>query len=237
MRTLFLLLLVTICTVLTAAPAGQAQAPLTDEAVRVLLETALRQYLDPGSELTVSVAGVTQSAEGMTIGSVTIDASPAIVRGVQGELFAQLSNVAVDAGVAAGAAGVGASVRIRSVGSMLLVGRTTAAELQKALAARFPPLVDPVVTLNAGQFTVTGRLRDGGQPAVLRGRFVVDRGTRVRVNVHEVTVGGSPIPTELVAGELAKINPILDLSGSPIPVRIRLIALHDNRIEVLAGAD
>ena len=77
----------------------------------------------------------------------------------------------------------------------------------------------------------------GGQPASLRGRFIIDRGTRVRVNVLEATVGGSPIPVELVEGELAKINPILDLTGSPIPLRIRLIALHDDRIEVLAGSD
>lgn len=231
----------TLCVLLAAmslaVPAVRAQTAVTDEAVRVLLETALRQHLDPGSELTVSVAGVAQHAGGLTIGSVTIDASPAIVRGVRGELFAQLSNVTLDAGVTAGAAGVGAAVRFRSAGGLTLVGRTTAAELQKALAARFPLLVDPVVSLSGGQFTVTGRLRDGGDPAALRGRFVVDRGTRVRVSVLEATVGGSPIPVQLVEAELAKVNPILDLTGAPIPARIRLIALHDDRIELLVGAD
>lgn len=236
-KTSLLLLLVTTAALAVSATAG-AQSAANDETVRVLLEAALRQHLDPGSELRVSVTGVQQnSAGGLTIGGVTIDASPAIVKGVRAELFAQLTNVALDAGLAAGTGRVNASVRFKSIGNGMLVGRTTAEELQKALAARFPLLLDPVVTFNAGQFLVTGKLRDGGQPASLRGRFVIDRGQRVNVSVQEVLVAGSPLPVELVQKELAKINPVLDLTGAPIPLRIRLIALHDNRIEVLAGTD
>ena len=235
-RTALLLLLAAIPALALSVMAGAQTSP-SDETVRVLLEAALRQYLDPGSELTVFVTGVQQAGEGLTIGNVTIDANPAIVKGVRAELFAQLTNVALDAAAAAGTSGLSASVRLRDAGSVTLIGRSTAAELQKTLAARFPMLVDPVVTFTAGQFRVTGKLRDGGQPASLRGRFVVDRGQRVNVSVQEVLVAGAPLPVELVQKELAKINPVLDLTGAPIPLRIRLIALHDDRIEVLAGTD
>ena len=96
---------------------------------------------------------------------------------------------------------------------------------------------NPKITLSGGQFIVTGMLRDLRQPATLRGRFIVERGQQVRVQVLEALVNNSPVPVQLVEGELAKINPVLDLTKSPIPLRIRLIALHDNRVEVLAGTE
>jgi len=119
----------------------------------------------------------------------------------------------------------------------MIVASTTAASVRDALASRFPIIQDPVLKFDAGQFIVTGRLRDGGQSAMLRGRFVVERGEVIRAIVLEATVGGSPIPPQLVEAQLATFNPILDLSRSPIPLRVKLLALHNDRIEILAGID
>ena len=219
------------CSVLASA---YAQTAPTEETLRTLIESALEQYLDPTSTVSVSVGGVAESGGVVTAESVVLNAEPAVIRGVQADIILQMTNVEFEPGTAAG---TGTQLRLRKVGHAMIVASTTAASVRDALASRFPIIQDPVLKFDAGQFIVTGRLRDGGQPAMLRGRFVVERGEVIRAIVLEATVGGSPIPPQLVEAQLATFNPILDLSRSPIPLRVKLLALHNDRIEILAGID
>jgi hypothetical protein len=215
---------------------AHAQTAPTEETLRTLIENALKQYLDPSSTVSVSVGGVTESAGVVTVDSVVLNADPAVIRGVQAEVLLYMTSVEFEPGAAAGT-GVGTQLRLRRVGGAMIVASTTAASVRDALAGQFPIIQDATIKFDAGQFIVTGKLRDGGQPAMLRGRFIVERGVMVRAMVLEATVGGSPIPPQLVEAQLARFNPVLDLSGSPIPIRVKVLALHNDRIEILAGTD
>lgn len=235
MKVLGFAALVAAVAILTPIP-GHTQTPASEEGLRLLIENALRQYLDPSSAVTVSVSSVAQSSGVVTVGSVVLNADPAVIRGVQADILLYMTNVEFEPGTAAGT-GAGTQLRLRRVGGAMIVASTTAASVRDALARQFPIIQDPVLKFDAGQFIVTGKLKDGGQPAMLRGRFIVERGVMVRAIVLEATVGGSPIPAQLVEAQLARFNPVLDLSGSPIPIRVKLLALHNDRIELLAGTD
>lgn len=215
------------------APA-HSQAPASEETLRTMIEAVLRQYLDPSSTVSVSVEGVAQAGGVVTAGNIVLDANPAMIRGVRADVFVQMTQVEFEPGTAAG---TGTQLRLRKVGGAMIVASTTAASVRDALASRFPIIQDAAIKFDAGQFIVTGKLRDGGQPAMLRGRFIVERGITVRAIILEAAVGGSPIPPQLVEGQLANFNPVLDLTGSPIPIRVKLLALHNDRIELLAGTD
>lgn len=214
---------------------AQTQAPISEDTVRTLLESALRQHVDASSQLSVSVIGVSQTPEGMVINDVTITGAPVVIQGLRAEIFAQLTSVQLDPAVQAGTAP--SQVRVRSVGRALITVNATAAAIRDALAARFPLLESPTLSFSGGQFLATGRVKDLGQMATLRGRFIVERGQTVRIVVHEAKVGGGDIPPGLVQQQLEKINPVLDLSTSPIPLRVRLLALHNDRLEMLLGTD
>lgn len=213
---------------------ASAQTPPTEETLRTLIESALKQYLDPSSTVSVSVSGVAESAGVVTVDSVVLNAEPAVIGGVKAEVLLHMTSVEFEPGTAAG---IGSQLRLRRVGGAMIVASTTAESVRDALANQFPIIQDATIKFDAGQFIVTGKLRDGGQPAMLRGRFIVERGIVVRAIVLEATVGGSQIPPQLVEAQLARFNPILDLSGSPIPIRVKVLALHNDRIELLAGTD
>jgi hypothetical protein len=63
---------------------------------------------------------------------------------------------------------------------------------------------------------------------------MVERGQRVWVTVSEIRVSGGDVPENTVRKELARVNPILDLSQWPLDLRIQRLNLHNDVIELLA---
>lgn len=234
MKLLAFTVLVAVVAALSLQTPAYTQPPASENTLRTLIETTLRQYLDPSSTVSISVDGVAESSSTVTVSSVVLNANPAVIRGVHAQIVLQMTNVEFEPETAAGA---GTQLRVRKVGGAMIVASTTAESVRDALASRFPIIQEATLKFDAGQFIVAGKLRDGGQPAMLRGRFIVERGVMVRAIVLEAIVGGSPIPPQLVEAQLAGFNPILDLSGSPIPIRVKVLALHNDRIELLAGTD
>ncbi|HEU4797400.1 MAG TPA: hypothetical protein VFT63_00650, partial [bacterium] len=72
---------------------ASAQTPPTEETLRTLIESALKQYLDPTSTVSVSVSEVAENAGVVTVGSVVLNAEPAVIRGVQAEVLLYMTKV------------------------------------------------------------------------------------------------------------------------------------------------
>jgi hypothetical protein len=66
----------------------------------------------------------------------------------------------------------------------------------------------------------------------LEGRFVVASPTTVDLYVQTLTVSGVQIPKEISGALVANLNPILSLSGLPIPVRIESVTLENGQVRL-----
>jgi hypothetical protein len=156
------------------------------------------------------------------------------MRGLRAEIFAGFAGFEVNLREAASS-----GLQTARVGRATIVGRLGAKEVQEYLIATAPDIVGPRVRFQGGEFEFAGTIGQGNRrfPAAVRGTLAVEQKQRVRVVVTQAQVSGSDVPANLVAKELAKINPVLDVAGWPVPVRIQRLVLHDDRLEILATTD
>jgi hypothetical protein len=205
--------------------------PLSDETVAELVHAGLLYYFDPSSIFNISVTNARMSGDTLLIDDLTVSGKPAFLRGTRGEFFLRASNLHLHA-----SALYSQQITIRQVGKATLVARTTASALAGALARVAPSVINPSVKLHAGEFQLAAGVRQEGKlyPTHARGKLMVERGQRVWVTVSEMRVSGGDVPENTVRKELARINPILDLSQWPLDLRIQRLNLHNDVIELLA---
>lgn len=84
---------------------AHTQPSTAEDTLRIMIESALRQYLDPSSTVTVSVSTVGERSGVVTVGSVVLNADPAVLRGVQAEILLHMTNVEFEPAAAAGDCG------------------------------------------------------------------------------------------------------------------------------------
>lgn len=213
------------------AAAGASAQPISDEAVSELVRAALFNYFDASSVFNISVTNARMSGDTLLIDDLTVSGKPAFLRGTRGEFFLRASNLHLQA-----SALYSQQITIRQVGKATLVARTTASALAAALARAAPSVINPSIKLHAGEFQLAAGVRREGKlyPTHARGKLMVERGQRVWVTVSEIRVSGGDVPENTVRKELARINPILDLSQWPLDLRIQRLNLHNDVIELLA---
>ncbi len=215
----------------TSSPAlPQAGQPFSEEAVRQFVKVALLQYFDPSSMFDIVPSGVSLAGDVLTIDELTIEGKPAILRGFRGEFLAQISGVQLD--MASLAAQQFKVLRSRRV---TVVARSTAKDMQEGLARISTRIVAPTMHFQTGQFEITATVKQGDKlyPTQATGNFLVERGQRIHVVITQALVSGGGVPQNLIENELAKLNPILDLSKWPFNLQIQRFVLHNDRIEVL----
>ena len=215
--------------VLPALP--QARQPFPEDAVRQLIKAALLQYFDPASVFEIALSGTTLSGEILVIETLLIEGTPAVLRGFRGEVVAQFSDLQLDM-----ANLINQQLKAARVGKASLVARSTARDVQEALTRVSGNILGPIVKFQTGQFEIAATIKRREQlyPAQARGNLLVEQGQRVRIVITQAQVFGSDVPLGLIESELAKLNPVLDLSKWPVDVRIQRLVLHNDRIELLA---
>jgi hypothetical protein len=213
----------------TAAP--QPRQPFSEEAVSHLVRGALLQYFAPDSVFEISASGTALSGNVLVIDDLLVAGKPALLRGVRGEVLAHATGLHLDM-----AALASQQVRVVRLGKATIVGKSSARDVQEGLARMSPNILSPTVRFQVGQFEVAATIRREGKlyPALARGNLAVEQEQRIRVVVTEAQVRGSDVPPGLVESELAKLNPVLDLSKWPFNLRIQRLVLHNDAIEVLA---
>ena len=221
-----------VAAVLICAPAAaQQQQPFSDEAVTQLVTAVLRQYFDSASVFEISASGSAQVGDLLTIQDLLVLGNPAVVHGLRGEFLLHLTGVEVEL-----AALTNRTVKTRRVQKATLVANSTSAAIQEALSRWSESLINPRIQLQNGSFTVTAILRrdDALYPTVAHGALAVVQGQQVHLVLTDVTVSGSNVPVDLVGNELARINPLVDLSKYPIALFIDRLVLHSDGVELLA---
>jgi hypothetical protein len=56
----------------------------------------------------------------------------------------------------------------------------------------------------------------------------------VHLVLTDVTVSGRNVPVDLIGNELARVNPLVDLTKYPIRLFIDRLVLHNDGVELLA---
>jgi hypothetical protein len=211
----------------------QARQPFPEDAARQLVRAGLLQYFDASSVFEISLSGAALAGDILTIEELTIEGKPAVVRGFGGEMLARFSGLHVDtAGLAA------QQMKPIRTGRATVVARSTAKDVQEGLVRISPNILSPTVRFQTGRFEITATIRRGDKlyPAQASGSLVVDQDRqRVRIAVAQALAAGSDVPSGLIESELAKVNPVLDLSRWPLNLVIQRLVLHNDRIELLAG--
>jgi hypothetical protein len=221
-----------VAAVLISAPAAaQQQQPFTDETVTQLVNVVLHQYFDFSSVFEISVSGSAQVGDVLIVQDLLVLGKPAVVHGLRGEFLLHLTGVEVEL-----AALTNGTVKTRRVQKATLVAKSTSAAIQDALSRWSDSLINPRIQLQNGSFVVTAILRrnDALYPTVAHGALAVVQGQQVHLILTDVTVSGSNVPVDLVGSELARINPLVDLSKYPIALVIDRLVLHSEGIELLA---
>lgn len=211
----------------------QTREPVPDEAAAQLITAALFQYFDPSSVFQVTVFGASIAGDSLRLETVHIDGRPAVLHGFRAALLAHLTDVELDA------AGMAAQqVRVRRVRKATIVLEATARDVEAGLTGLSPRLLHPKVVLGDGQFEIAATVVRGQKlyPAVARGRLRIEGGQRVIVLVTRATVSGDDVPPHLVESELAKLNPVVDLSRWPLGLRIQRAVLSRGKVEFLLTA-
>ncbi len=222
-------LAVFILAALLLPAAASAQAP-ADELLRQALLAILGQYFDPTSVFDISAVGTAVTPRSVTIEDLLITGHPAVLRGIPAEFLLHVTRPELDVVALARR-----ELRIISFGRATVVARSTARAVQDGLAKLSPTLLEPKVRFQTGEFVVTATVRRDGRlyPALLRGRLEIENGRRVRVRVIQAQVSGGDVPVGLVAGELAKFDPLLDLTRWPFNLRVERLVLHNDAVETL----
>ncbi len=218
--------------VLICAPAAaQQQQPLTDETVMQLVKAVLLQYFDSGSVFEISVSGSAQVGDLLIVEDLLVLGKPAVVHGLRGEFLLHLTGVEVEL-----AAITNRTVKARRVQKATLVAKSTSAAIQEALGRWSESLINPRIQLQNGAFVVTAIIRrdDTLYPTVAHGALAVVQKQQVHLVLTDVTVSGSNVPVDLVANELSRINPLVDLSKYPIALFVDRLVLHSDGVELLA---
>jgi len=221
-----------VVAVLICAPAAaQQQQPFSDETVTQLVTAVLHQYFDSASAFEISVSGSAQVGDLLIIQDLLVLGKPAIVHGLRGEFLLHLTGVEVEL-----AALTNGTVKARRVEKATVVAKTTSAAIQEALSRWSGSLINPRIQLQNGSFVVTAILRrnDALYPTVAHGALAVVQGQQVHLVLTDVTVSGGNVPVDLVGNELARINPLVDLSKYPIALFIDRLVLHSDGVELLA---
>lgn len=208
---------------------GSAQAP-TDELLRPALLGILGQYFDPSSVFDISAVGATVTLRSVTIDDLLIIGRPAVMRGISAEFLLHVTRPELDV-----AALARREPKILSFGRATLVARSTARAVQDGLARLSADILNPQVHFQTGEFTVTATVRREGRlyPVLLRGRLEVENGQRVTVRVAQAQVSGGDVPVGFVARELARFDPLLDLTKWPLNLRVERLILHNDAVELL----
>lgn len=212
----------------------QGRQPVPDEAAAQLVAAALLQYFDPASVFQVEVLGASIVGDSLRLDSVHIEGRPAVLHGFRATLVAQMARLELDA------SGIPSQeVRVRRIGHATVVVTATAQDVQAGLEALSPRLLHPRVSFGNGEFEVTATVKRGEKlyPAVARGSLrIVGGGQRLMVLVTRATVSEDSVPPHLVETELAKLNPVVDLSRWPLGLRIQRAVLSRGTVEFLATA-
>jgi hypothetical protein len=217
---------------LISAPAvAQPQQPFSDETVTQLVTAVLHQYFDSASVFEISVSGSAQVGDLLVVQDLLIVGKPAVLHGLRGELLTHIKGLEVDlAGL------TNLAVKARRIQSATVVVKTTSAAIQDALSQFSASLINPQVQLQSGSFVLTTIIRrnDTLYPTVAHGTIAVAQGQQAYLVLTDVTVSGSNVPVDLIGNELAKVNPLVDLSKYPIPLFVDRLVLHDGGVELLA---
>lgn len=208
----------------------QASQPYSDEAVGRLVRAALTQYFDPASVFEIQVLGSGLAGEVLSIDTLIIEGKPAFHRGFRGEVLAHFTGLQLE--MAALAAREMKMVRVTRA---TVVAKSTARALEEGLVQASATILGPKVRFAEGQVEVAARIRSGDKtyPVQARAALVVEGKQRVVVAVTYAQVHGAGVPQGLIEKELAKINPVLDLSKWPFNLQIQRLVLHNDVIEVL----
>ncbi len=221
-----------VAAVLINAPAAaQQQQTFSDETVTQLVTAALHQYFDSASIFEISVSGSAQVGDLLRVQDLLIVGKPAVFHSLRGELLAHISGLEVDL-----AALTNLTVKVRRIQTATVVAKTTSAAIQDALSRFSASLINPRIQLQNGSFTLTTIIsrNDALYPTVAHGTLVVVQGQQVHLVLTDVTVSGSNVPVDLVGSELARINPLVDLSKYPIALFVDRLVLHNDGVELLA---
>ena len=219
-----------VAAVLICAPAA-AQQPFTDDTVTQLVTAVLHQYFDSASVFEVSASGSAQVGDLLIVQDLLVLGKPAVVHGLRVEFLMHLTGVEVEL-----AALTNRNVKAARVQTATVVAKSTSAAIQDALSRWSDSLINPRIQLQNGSFVVTAILRrnDALYPTVAHGALAVVQGQQVHLILTDVTVSGSNVPVDLVGSELARINPLVDLSKYPIALVVDRLVLHSEGVELLA---
>jgi hypothetical protein len=221
-----------VAAVLISAPAG-AQSPqsFSDETVTQLVTAALHQYFDAASVFEISVSGSTQVGDLLLVQDLLIVGKPAIFHGLRGELLTHITGLEVDLPALTNLA-----VKARRIQTATVIAKTTSTAIQEALSRFSASLINPQIQLQSGSFTLTTIIRrdDALYPTVAHGALAVVQGQQVHLVLTDVTVSGSNVPVDLIGNELARVNPLVDLTKYPIRLFIDRLVLHNDGVELLA---
>lgn len=232
-RDLLVRTLLALAILLSASPSGapQSRQPFSEEAVRQLIRGTLLQYFDPASTFEISVSGASVSSDTLYVEDVLITGKPVIWRDLRGEVLAHATGLQLDLGSLAGQ-----ELKIARVGRATVVAKSTARAVQEALAKVSSTVLKPTVRFQAGEFEIGATIKRGNKlyPTQARGSFVIEQQRRIRVVITQAQVSGSDVPLNLLEQELAKINPVLDLSKWPLNLFIQRLTLHNDTAELLA---
>lgn len=221
-----------VAAVLVCAPAAAQQLqPFSDEAVTQLVTAVLRQYFDSASVFEISVSGSAVAGDLLIVQDLLVLGKPAVLHNLRGEFLLHLTGVEVDL-----AAITSRTVKARRVREATLVAKSTSAAIQEALSRWSESLINPRIQLQNGSFVVTAIIRrnDTLYPTVAHGALAVVQGQQVHLVLTDVTVSGSNVPVDLIGNELARINPLVDLSKYPIALFVNRLVLHNDGVELLA---
>jgi hypothetical protein len=214
---------------LGASPQDRQRLP--EEAVTQLVTASLLRYFDPESRFEISVQGSALSGDVLKVDVLHVVGRPAVVRGFRGEVLLHAHGLELDFASLAGQ-----QVVVRRVGKATGVGRITAKAVEEGLAKNSSAILNPKLHFQGGEFEASAVIRrsDRLYPTWARGTLAVENRQRVHVVVPEAKVAAGDVPRRLVESELAKLNPVLDLSKWPLGLRIERLTLHNDTAQMLA---
>lgn len=216
---------------ISASAIGQTSQPVSDETVTQLVTTFLHHYFDSSSVFEISVSGSAQVGSSLVVQDLLIVGKPAIFHGLRGELLAHISGLDVDL-----AALTKQSVKDARVQTATVVAKSASDAIQDAVSRFSASLINPRIQLQSGAFTLTTIIRrnDTLYPTVAHGTVTVIQGQQVLLVLNDVSVSGTNVPVDLIGNELAKVNPLVDLSKYPFRLFVDRLVVHSDGVELLA---
>jgi len=207
----------------------QAGQPIADDVVKELVRATLLQYFDPASVFEISVSGATLSGDVVSLEDLLIAGKPAVLLGFRAEFLAHVKGLQAEMPIAA------QQPKLRGAKQVTVVARSTAKAVEEGLARASASIIRPTVHFEAGQFDLAATLRrqDKLYPIQAQGTLRVEGRQRVNVSITRMQVSGAEAPQNLIEQELAKFNPILDLSTWPLNLHVQRVTLHNDGAEIL----